>query len=340
MSDVKNARAAEALAQEAEPGELSMRETSGEAAPAAQAAEPSVQVADAEPVVQVADAEPVEQVADAEEPVELSMHETQQIALEILHTVAEICEKLELRYFLVYGTLIGAVRHQGFIPWDDDVDIMMPRPDHDKLMEYFDGHIAAYPHLTVFNRKTCPEYPYMITRISDDRTEIRMENEKPFGMGVFIDIYPYDGLGNDKKEAVRFGMKGDRLSSLCYQASRDHFAIETTKSLWRKAVKYPVYLFCKALGKERFQDALEKLARVKPYDTSRFVGCVIWLSWGVKDMYLRKWFENYVYQPFEKYQFRIPAEYDRVLRHTYGDYMQLPPVEERTGHHYYKAYWK
>ena len=261
-----------------------------------------------------------------EAPAELTMYETQQIALEILCTVADLCEELGLRYFLVYGTLIGAVRHKGFIPWDDDVDIMMPRPDHDRLMEYLDGHIG--------------EYPYMITRISDDRTEIRMENEKPFGMGVFIDIYPYDGLGNDKKEAIRFGMKGDRLSSLCYQASRDHFAIETTRSLWRKAVKYPVYLFCRICGKERFQDALEKLAGVKPYDTSRFVGCVIWLSWGVKDMYLRKWFDAYVYQPFGQYSFRIPAEYDRILRHTYGDYMQLPPVEERTGHHYYKAYRK
>ena len=70
------------------------------------------------------------------------------------------------------------------------------------------------------------------------------------------------------------------------------------------------------------------------------MGCVIWLSWGVKDMYLRKWFDEFVYQPFEQYEFRIPAEYDRVLRHTYGDYMQLPPVEERTGHHYYKAYRK
>ena len=71
----------------------------------------------------------------------LTLQETQQIALEILHTVAGICEKLELRYYLVYGTLIGAVRHYGFIPWDDDVDIMMPRPDHDLLMEYLDEHI-------------------------------------------------------------------------------------------------------------------------------------------------------------------------------------------------------
>ena len=175
----------------------------------------------------------------------LTLQETQQIALEILHTVARICEEQDLRYYLVYGTLIGAVRHHGFIPWDDDVDIMMPRPDHDRLMEYLDDHIGEYPHLQVFNRKTCPEYPYMITRISDDRYEIRMENEKPFGMGVFIDIYPYDGLGNEKREAIRFGLKGDRLSSLCYQAGRDHFAIETTTSPLRKLIKYPVYLLCR-----------------------------------------------------------------------------------------------
>ena len=193
----------------------------------------------------------------------LTLQETQQIALEILHTVAGICEKLELRYYLVYGTLIGAVRHYGFIPWDDDVDIMMPRPDHDLLMEYLDEHISEYPHLEVFNRKTCPEYPYMITRISDSRYELVMENEKPFGMGIFIDIYPYDGLGNTKKEAVRFGMKGDRLSSLCYQATRDHFAIETTTSFIRKCMKLPVFVFCRLCGKERFQNALEKLAREK-----------------------------------------------------------------------------
>ena len=270
----------------------------------------------------------------------LTLQETQQIALEILHTAAGICEKLELRYYLVYGTLIGAVRHYGFIPWDDDVDIMMPRPDHDLLMEYLDEHISEYPHLEVFNRKTCPEYPYMITRISDSRYELVMENEKPFGMGIFIDIYPYDGLGNTKKEAVRFGMKGDRLSSLCYQATRDHFAIETTTSFIRKCMKLPVFVFCRLCGKERFQNALEKLARVYPYDDSRFVGCVIWLSWGVKDMYLRKWFDKYEYMPFDKYKFRVPAEYDTILRHTYGDYMQLPPEKDRQGHHYYTAYRK
>lgn len=271
---------------------------------------------------------------------QLTMAETQAISLEILHTVAGICEAQGLRYALIYGTLIGAIRHHDYIPWDDDVDIMMPRPDYDKLLAYLDQHIGEYPNLKVFNRETCPEYPYMITRISDDRYVIEMENEKPYGMGVFIDIYPYDGLGVTKEEAVAYGLKGDRLSSLCYQASRDHFALETTKSPLRKLLKYPVYLAAKLWGKDFFQNKLEKLARVKDYETSEYIGCVIWLSWGEKDIFPRKWFDETILMPFGKYEFRVPKEYDKVLRHEYGDYMQLPPEEDRIGHHFYKVYEK
>ncbi len=269
---------------------------------------------------------------------ELTIKETQQISLEILHTVAEICEEQQIRYALIYGTLIGAVRHHGYIPWDDDVDIMMPRPDYERFLEYMKQHVSNYPNLRVFNREECPEYPYMITRISDDRYRIRMENEKPFGMGVFIDIYPYDGLGMTKKEAVSYGLKGDRLSSLCYQATRQHFAFETTKSRLRKVIKYPIYLVSRLIGKDFFQNKLQKLAAVKNYDSSEYVGCVVWLSWGEKDIFPRSWFDETIRMPFDKYEFRVPKEYDRVLRHEYGDYMQLPPEEDRVGHHCFKVY--
>lgn len=271
---------------------------------------------------------------------ELTTREMQEVSLEILHTIANICEKQHFRYALIYGTLIGAVRHKGYIPWDDDVDIMMPRPDYDALLHYLKENLADYPHLKVFNREECPEYPYMITRISDQRYRIEMENEKPFGLGVFIDIYPYDGLGDTKQEAVAFGMKGDRLSSFCYQATREHFAIETTTSVFRKLIKYPVYLFSKVIGKDYFQSRLDKLARVKDYDNSNFVGCVIWLSWGEKDIFPREWFDETILVPFEKYEFRIPKEFDKILRHEYGDYMILPPEKDRVGHHYFKAYQK
>ena len=271
---------------------------------------------------------------------ELTIKETQMISLEILHINTDICETQCLRYSLIYGTLIGAVRHHGYIPWDDDVDIMMPRSDYDKLLLYLKDHIQEYPYLEVFNREECPEYPYMITRISDNRYIIEMENEKPFGMGIFIDIYPYDGLGNTKDEALKYGLKGDRLSSLCYQATRDHFAIENTTSSWRKIVKFPIYLYAKFKGKDWFQNKLEKLARVKDYDNSEYVGCVGWLSWGEKDIFPRKWFEKTILMEFDKYKFRVPKEYDKILRHEYGDYMKLPPEKDRVGHHFYKVYKK
>lgn len=271
---------------------------------------------------------------------ELSIREIQEISLEILHTIANICEEQHFRYALIYGTLIGAVRHHGYIPWDDDVDIMMPRSDYDRLLGYLKLHIQEYPNLRVFNREECSEYPYMITRISDERYIIKMENEKPFGMGVFIDIYPYDGLGNTKEEAVKYGLKGDRLSSFCYQATRDHFAMETTTSIIRKIVKFPVFIYAKLRGKEYFQNKLDKLARVKEYDSSEYVGCVIWLSWGEKDIFLRKWFDETILMPFDKYEFRVPKYYDEVLRHEYGDYMQLPPEKDRVGHHFFKVYKK
>lgn len=270
----------------------------------------------------------------------LSLPEIQSISLEILRTVANICEEENLRYFLVYGTLLGAVRHQNFIPWDDDLDIMMPKEDHDKLIDFLQKYPEKLPHYKLFTPDLVPDYPYMITRISDDRYALEMDNEEPYGMGVFIDIYPYEGLGNTIQEALQLGLKGDRLSSLCYQASRKRFAMETTTSPLRKLLKFPVYLFAKCIGKNYFQKKLKALSGAKAFDQSNYVGCLTWLSTGKKDIFQGKHFTDFVYLPFADTQFRAPKHYHEVLSHGYGDYMQLPPEEKRIQHHFYKAYKK
>ena len=265
----------------------------------------------------------------------IKLKETQQIALEILKRVSEICDAQNIRYYLVFGTLIGAVRHGGFIPWDDDLDIMMPRPDHDRFVEYFVEHQKDYPNLKIFTPELNPEYPYMITRVSDDRYRIVMENEKPYGMGVFIDIYPYDGMGDTWEEAVKYQKRGDWLSSCCFQASRLHYEQGITKTLLKKIIKFPVFGICKLIGKDYFQDKLKKIAREKPYDTTKYVGNAVWGSGGSVCIYDRQLFEETIMLDFEGLKFRAPIGYDTFLKHIYGNYMELPPENKRKPHHGY-----
>ncbi len=271
---------------------------------------------------------------------ELSVSEIQEISLHILKEIIALCKKLELRYCLIYGSLIGAVRHKGFIPWDDDLDLMMPRQDYEQLIAYFIENRAMLEPLELFEPRVKKEYPYMIARISDSRYILDAENEEDYGIGVFVDIYPFDGLGNTKKEALHYGLTGDRLSSLCFQASRKRFEIGTTKSLLRKIIKYPVFLFAHAIGKEWFQKKLAQTAGKKDYDTSEYIGCVVWLSGGEKDIFKREWFEGTAEVLFGGVRVCIPKQYDRILRHIYGDYRKLPPASEQKGHHNYKAYEK
>jgi hypothetical protein len=112
------------------------------------------------------------------------------------------------------------------------------------------------------------------------------------------------------------------------------------KEMAVKYLKFPVFFVSKLIGKDYFQRKLKESAGLKSFDDNKYVGCFVWLSGGIKDIHKREWFDDYVVVPFEKYEFRVPAKYHEMLRHGYGDYMQLPPENERIGHHYYKVYEK
>lgn len=263
--------------------------------------------------------------------------DSQNISLNILKIVTDVCEKMNLNYYLIYGTLIGAVRHHGFIPWDDDVDIMMPRKDHDILIKYLKKNPNELQGMELFDPASCKNYPYMITRVSDPNYKIQMENERPYGMGIFIDIYPFDGVGDDLNKALKLEHKGDALSSLYYLSTRKHFAKENTKGVVKNIIKYPAFILAKLLGRNFFKEKLFKLSSDGDFYNSKYICCVTWTSVGERCLYKREWFDEYIYMKFENYKFRVPKDYDKVLRHTYGDYMKLPPVSERRGHHFYSV---
>lgn len=271
---------------------------------------------------------------------ELSLQEIQKGSLEILRIVAKICDKQGLIYYLAYGTLIGAIRHKGFIPWDDDIDIWMPRNDYKKFIEYFIKHkdeLKPYELFSVYNNV---DYPYEISRISDNRYVLDVDNEAPYGIGLFIDIYPLDGVGNSETEYTRLKNKASRYSSLCFLSTRLRFEKGTTKSKLKMAIKFPAFFFSKILGKKFWINQLEKMGNTSDYTGSKYIGALVWGHDGVRAIFPKEWFSKTCSVDFEGEKYTAPVEYDKVLTRLYGDYMKLPSEKKRIPHHNYKAFRK
>lgn len=271
----------------------------------------------------------------------LSMREIQMGAYEVLKAVSKICEGQGLRYALTYGSLIGAVREGGIIPWDDDIDIMMPRPDYERLLIYFDEHSEDLYPLRVFERSAIPGYPHMIARISDQRYRLVFDNEKDYGIGIFVDIYPFDGVGKDRDTAIRLIHKTKRLAALCFLTSRRSFAVDNTGSKLKMLFKLPAYLWAKLMGNEHYTSRLEEMARRYRYEESTLVACVVWPAgrkYGRERDVFSKGLFDVIYVRFEDSMMPIPKDYDEFLTITYGDYMAPPSEDEKKTHHTYHAY--
>ena len=257
-----------------------------------------------------------------------------EIVGDILKEVAAFCDEHGICYGLIYGTLIGAVRHGDFIPWDDDADIMMPRPDYDRFCELWKKEKADSP-LELFLPLETPGYPYMIARVSDSRYPIIVDNEKPYGMGLFVDIYPFDGLGRTWVGSRLRAAAGDIASSLCFQAAKLKFPREMFGNPAFCMVGRAAFAVSKLAGSERLMRLIKRIPAYD-YEKARYIGPLIWITGGSRDVFPRSWFDRFVRKPLGNYEYWVPAEYDKVLRHCYGSYMELPAPENRQGTHDYK----
>lgn len=271
----------------------------------------------------------------------ISMKDVQKGSLEILKKIDEICGLLNLKYCLAYGTLIGAIRHKGFIPWDDDVDIMMPRKDYNSFVNYFIEHKEELKPFEIINPQVNNKCPYTISRISDSRYQLDVDNEDDYGIGLFVDVYPLDGVGNTVASYSKLKNTSSRFASMCFLSTRQSVKRENTKSALKYMIKFPAFVVAKMLGKAFFMNKLYNMAAKCDYDNSKYIGCIIWASDdGLRGIFPKEWFDEMIDVEFEGAYFKAPKEYDKVLTHGYGDYMKLPPEKDRIAHHYYDAYRK
>lgn len=269
----------------------------------------------------------------------LSLQQIQNSSLEILKKVDQLCLQLNLHYYIAYGTLIGVIRHHGFIPWDDDLDIQMPRRDFNILMEYFTTHEQELYPLKVCNRENTKNYTYAIPRITDSRYIMKstLVNEIDTECGTFIDVYPLDAMGTSEYSALKTWKKIDFLNKL-YSLYINGKGIGNSKITF---FKYPLHLLLHLMGKsfpQYIQKKTERLLSQYDWDSSNYVGPLVWGTFF--ETYKKEIYAQTERKLFENIEVTIPKDYDFILRYIYDDYMKLPPIEQRIGHHFYDIYRK
>lgn len=260
---------------------------------------------------------------------DLSLREAQMLMVEILDEVDKLCEKHNLRYFLDAGTLIGAVRHKGFIPWDDDVDIGMPREDYDKFLKIAQKELPDYLFLQTFETdKYYDVYPvpckvrYNGTMFLEEHAK---ENHKMHN-GVYIDVFPYDSLPKSNTVyKIQRTLSYNILKS--FKRLRDipetlNFKNKITFSFYKIVTKiFP------SKRRRKFFDFL-----IKWNDpNSEYMGYGVDTFWS-EYVYKKSDYFDLIKLPFEGKEFYAPKNYDAVLTQLYGDYMTMPKEEDRVWH--------
>ncbi len=263
---------------------------------------------------------------------ELSLQELKQIELDILKVFHSFCVENGIRYFLSHGTLLGAIRYKHFIPWDDDVDVLVPREDYDKLLSLYKDD-ERY-RLFCFEKDQNYRYPY--AKLCDMTTrKVEFDYDNGLELGVDMDIFPLDAWDDDLEKAKK---EEKRLS-------RDRFRLGLTKlkkpdslNPVKRFVKGIVMGYCKLFGSKHYIRKIMAESNKESQKGNVYLGNKAWCVYGQKDIMPAKVFAESVDIEFEGAMFPAPKDYDTYLTCLYGDYLPEPPKEKQKTHHMFKAY--
>ncbi len=250
--------------------------------------------------------------------------------LEIAREIKRVCEENDIRFFLLGGTYLGAVRHQGFIPWDDDMDLGMLRGEYEKFCRIAPEKLG--PDYCLQTWYTEPNYGLPFGKVMK-RGTVYLESKKSRRLqenGIYVDIFPFDSVPQDLQQRQKLAKHLLRLYRLRLMKCGYKPWMEEDKVLWHKRLGYLFYqlqaLFC---GKQALARDYDALAEAQP-DTDT----VSEQSGMAQPLYVRRaWCEDLVNYTFEGEQFPAPRAYDEFLTIYYGDYMQLPPEDQRENRH-------
>lgn len=267
----------------------------------------------------------------------LSLDEIKELELEILVEFSSICEKHSLSYSLAYGTMLGAIRHKGFIPWDDDIDVMMPRPDYMRLLDICAKELVCTKY-KIASMHNNPEYFSPLAKMYNRETVLYQGYGQDEGKptGVYIDIFILDGLPNEAPE--EFYRKAQEYRNQWGRSVRKLFAKHRSRNIFTDIGGSILALPYRLKGYKFFRDQYDSHCSQFTYDTSEEISVVIYGEGLKKEAMSKDEMRKRSKVFFEGKEYYAVKDPEAYLRRMYGNYMELPPLEQRMNKHPNKAY--
>lgn len=269
---------------------------------------------------------------------EMSLKDIQGVSLDILNEIHEFCQGNSIRYTLYYGTLLGAIRHNGFIPWDDDVDIAMPRPDYDRFINSYVSKKGYKLFSREINENENVYIPF--SRVCEMEKTMVISPIIPWCSsltGVWIDIFPLDGIDEDQTMAQNRINRVNKCRRQCFRVRRSMGNL-----IWRRGLKFNLKtILLKLTYKNKLYlfDRFISICQEKDYDCSKFFSTLVNPEYS--EILPKSSCDKFLLNKFENTEFYVMNGFDLCLRSMYGNYMQLPPVEKRIPKQdYLNFYWR
>ena len=257
----------------------------------------------------------------------LSREECKSIQINLLEVIDKVCNENSLAYGLAYGTTLGAIRHHGFIPWDDDIDIYMLRKDYESFCEKFTQNKLDVPQWCGLLTNKNSGYYYPFAKFVDNRTIAKMDSNVT-EHGVWIDIFPVDNVPEGAFFRKIFSNYCHFLRAVTIAMTTDFDSKKLGKKYYYKKI---LSIMATVIGKRRFANIYEKTTKKFDKKETSQKAC-LGGAYGIKECMPKHIFENRIRLEFEGRLFWASKDYESYLSRLYGEYMQLPSIEQRRIH--------